>query len=427
MRSPGVILVTSGCLLTGSGVQAQDALRNALQLAPMIGSATTAPSITAPETPHLGPVQLQAGTYAGLELNDNVNSSQFKPQSDLLLRAGLSLGLAWPITDESDLRFSSSFGYVHYLRNGQYDHLEVAPNSALAWAIGLQEGSLTFFDQFSYSQQVLAESAIAGLATFPRFSNTVGTQLDWQPGHCAFDLGYSHNNSFSDSSQFQYLDSSAEYFFARAGWRFGETSQAGLEASTGLTRYDLATQNNNESLSLGPYTDWQITQSLRASLRGGAVFYRFDSQPLASHGKQLDDYYLGFEIDHRLTDFLTHKVNLQRDVRQGLNQGSSYIEELTAGYSISYSLTSKVTLGAGFNYEQGSQPLVVLADVFPFGTLPVLSTENYSRYGANLSARWRATERLAASLTYSYWLRDSNLAGLGYKVNSLSLNLSYTF
>ena len=426
MRSPGAMLVAASFLLSSARVPGQDALRRALSLEPVIGPQPPASSET-PDRPHFGPAQLELGAYTGLELNDNVNSSQLEPRADLLLRGGLNLGLAWPVTTASELRFSSDFGYVHYLRNPQYDHLEVAPNSALSWAIGLPDGRITFFDQFSYSQQVLAEPAISGLATFPRFNNTAGAQANWLPGQCAFEIGYSHNDAFSDSSQFQYLNSSSEYFFARAGLRFGELSQAGVEASSGLTRYEIASQNNNYSISVGPYSDWQITQWLHTSLRGGGVLYLFDSQPGSSQAKQLNSYYFGLELDHRLTDFLTQKINVQRNVRQGLNQGSSYIEELTANYSASFSLTSKISLEAGFNFDQGTQPLEVLVNLFPFGTFAVLSTENYTRYGATLSASWRATEKLAASVTYSHWLRDSNLAGLGYQVNSLLFNFSYTF
>ena len=406
--------------------RAQDALRSALSLAPVIAPTQTTPVDLRPDRPHLGPVQLTLGAYAGLEFNDNVNSSQLDPQSDLLLRGGVSAGLFWPATTQSDLRFGSSFGYVHYLKNSQYDHLEVGPNSALSWAIGFDDGTITFFDQFSYSQQVLAESAIAGLATFPRFNNTVGTRVDWLPDRWALEAGYSHNDSFSDSSQFQYLNSSSEYFFARGGWRFAETTQAGLEASSSFTSYQLASQPGNYSVSFGPYADWQITESLRASLRGGPVIYVFDSPPSSSQGKTLDAYYLGFEVSQRLSDFLSHRLSIQRDVRQGLNQGSSYIQELTANYSVSFSLTQRITIGTGITYEQGTQPFETAIST-PFGTLLFLTVEDYDRYGETLSASWQATEKLAATLALNHWLRDSNIKANGYTVNSLSLNVTFTF
>jgi hypothetical protein len=427
LKTPGLVGVVAGLLLGGGPVRAQDALRSALSLQPVIAPTQTAPVDLHPDQPHFGPVHFTLGVYTGLELNDNVNSSQFDPQSDLLLRGGANIGLFWPATTQSELRFGSSFGYVHYLKNSQYDHLEVAPTSALSWAVGFDDGTITFFDQFSYSQQVLAESAIAGLATFPRFNNTVGTRVDWLPGRWALEAGYSHNDSFSDSTQFQYLNSSSEYFFARGGWRFAEATQAGLEASSSFTSYQLATQPGNYSVSFGPYVDWQITQFLHASLRGGPVIYVFDSQPTPSQGSTLDSYYVGVDLSQQLTDFLSHHLGIQRDVRQGLNQGSAYIQELVANYSISLALTKRFTLGAGFSYVQGTQPIETPINIFPFGTFLVQSLENYDRYGATLSATWQATEKLAATLAYNYYLRDSNIKGNGYTVNSLSLNVSFTF
>jgi hypothetical protein len=425
-KARGVVGVVAGFLLGSGTAQAQDALRSAISLEPVIAPTQAAAVDLRPDRPHIGPVDFTLGVYTGLELNDNVNSSQVDPQSDLLLRGGVTTGLFWPATIQSELRFGASFGYVHYLRKSQYDHLEAAPDSALSWAIGFDDGTITFFDQFSYSQQVLAESAIAGYATFPRLNNTVGTRVDWLPGRWALEMGYSHNDFFSDSTQFEYLNSSSEYFFARGAWRFAETTQAGLEASSSFTSYQLKSQTGNYSVSFGPYTDWQITQSLHASLRGGPVIYVFDSQPTSSQGKTLDAYYIGFDVSHRLTDFLSHRIGIQRDVRQGLNHGGSYIQELVANYSVTLSLTQRISMSAGFTYEQGTQPFETPINT-PFGTIFIQSIENYDRYGTTLSASWQATEKLSATLAYNHYLRDSNISGYGYTVNTLSLNVSFTF
>src|SRR5689334_24067781 len=52
----------------------------------------------------------------------------------------------------------------------------------------------------------------------------------------------------------------------RSAWRFAEVTQAGLEGSAGVTRYDLPVQDGNTSYSLGPFVKWQITQFLEADL-----------------------------------------------------------------------------------------------------------------------------------------------------------------
>jgi hypothetical protein len=428
VKFPRCFPLAAGSLLGVKSAQAQDALRSALSLQPVISPSQTAPAVDLrPERPHLGPVQLTLGAYTSLELNDNIGNSQFNPQSDLLIRGGLNLGVIWPATLQSELRFSSSIGYLHYVKNSFNDHLEVAPTSALSWAIRFDDGAITLFDQFSYSQQVLSESALSGIAIFPWFNNTIGTRVDWLPGHWAVQAGYSHNNSLSDSSQFQYLNAASEYLFARGGWRFAENTQAGLETSYSISRYQSATQADNSNVSLGPYAEWQVTDSLRASLRGGPVFYFFDPTSSSSSGRQLNSYYFGLNVADQLTDFLSQGLNIQRTVRQGLNKGSPFIEELTASYSVVFSLTQRVSLSASFAYDHGKQPYEVPVYIPPFGTFLVESTENFDRYGATFNASWRATEHLSASMAFNHWLRQSNIQGNGYTVNSLSFSLGYTF
>src|SRR5262249_48615772 len=146
--------------------RAQDALRSVLSLAPVIQETQSQPVSLAPDRPHLGPVQLTLGGYAGVDFSDNVNASEFQPQPDVLLRCGANLGFFWPATLQSQLLFSSTFGYVHYVKNSNYDHLQIDPQSALSWAIGFDDGTITFFDQFSYSQQVLSDAALSNVATF---------------------------------------------------------------------------------------------------------------------------------------------------------------------------------------------------------------------------------------------------------------------
>jgi hypothetical protein len=423
-----VLLLSSSLLSVVRTARAQDALRSSISLSPVISPSGLASVDSNPDLHHLGPVRFSLGGYAGVELNDNVNLSQVAPSSDLLMRGGLETALYWQASGQSELRFGSSFGYVHYLKNTQYDHLEIGPASALGWTVGFADGTLTLFDQFSYSQQVLAESAISGLANFPRFNNLAGTRVDWLPGRWAVEAGYSHNDSFSDSTQFQYLNSAAEYFLVRGAFRLAEASQVGLEASSSFTSYQVATQTGNTSLSFGPYLDSQLTDFIHLSLRGGPVLYVFDSSiATAGPGKTLDSYYLGFDLRHQLRDSLVQRIIVQRDVRQGINQGSAYIQELTASYSLLWSLSSQIHLDTSFTYQKGSQPLEVPVVIFPFGTFFVPTTENYDRYGTTLSATWQATGRLATTIAVNHWLRDSNLSANAYTVNSLSLSVNYKF
>ena len=112
----------------------------------------------------------------------------------------MNAGFFWPATPQSDLSLSSGIGYAYYVKNPQLSYVEVAPNSALAWNVFFDDGWLTFFDQFSYSQNVVNEPALSGIVTFPVLDNTIGARVDWLPNQWQFQAGYSHDNYFSDSS-----------------------------------------------------------------------------------------------------------------------------------------------------------------------------------------------------------------------------------
>ena len=403
----------------------QDALLSALSSDSILNPKQEQAIPSAPDRPHLGPVDFSYGVYAGAEYMDNINGSEFNPEADVLLRGGLNLGFSWRGTERSAVQFGAGIGYVHYMVHPQYGGLEVSPNSALAWQIGFKEGTLSLYDQFSYVQQVTQEAALANLVTLPRLDNTIGLRVNWQPEHLLIEGGYAHNLFLSPDNAYQYLNRSSEYFFARAGWRFAEATQLGLEASAALTAYELSVQSDNWNVSAGPYAEWQVTQHLRASVRGGPTVYHFTSAGAAGSRPDLNSYYAGFNLSHELTQFLSHEINLQREISYGLNLGSDYVEQFTANYRITLALTTHTRLEGSVGYERGRQPLLVQMPEFPESL--VSETEDFSRAGFGLSFSWDLTDHFAASVHYNFWKRQSSLFGQSYVQNIVNLQLNYNF
>jgi uncharacterized protein (PEP-CTERM system associated) len=154
------------------------------------------------------------------------------------------------------------------------------------------------------------------------------------------------------------------------------------------------------------------------SIRGGSTAYVFDPNGQTGQGSRLNSYYFGMEISHQIAGFLSHRLNVQRNIEPGLNQGSDYIEQLTGTYSIAWALTRYITLTGSFSYEHGTQPLQSF-------DLPV--QETYDRFGFSPSLSWQLTNKFSSSVTYSHWDRLSNLADHNYADNSLTLRLNYVF
>ena len=394
----------------------QEALYNAISLDQTIAAQanTVAPQ---PDQPHLGPVQLSLAAYYGVSYNDNINGSANQPEADVILQPGVNVGFNWPATDRSNLQFATGLGYVHYIKYTANNGMVVTPGTALTYALSWNDVVITLYDQLSYTRQVTSEAALANVAVLPQFDNVVGARVGWDPGHWTFQASYGHDIYLSDGAH-DYLNRAAEDFFGRAGWRFAEATQAGLEASGSLTDYQVESQGTANSVSAGGYVEWQALQSFNLTLRGGPTVYQFSAPAQNGGNSSLNSYYASLAANQQLTDFLSHSLQVNRTVQLGVNQGSSYIEQLSVVYSVSWALTQRISLGATITYDDGRQPL----GLFPFQTI-----EKFQLYGGGLQASWRFTDHLTGSLGYNHWLRNSNLSNRGYSANSESLQLNYTF
>jgi hypothetical protein len=412
----------------GGPGRAQDALLSAISVDNALAPRETSAEMH--EAPvhgvaRLGPVFISHGVHAGMEYNDNINGSEADPQPDTVVRCGINLGLIWPLTGRSLLRFGAGLGYARYFEHTRNGGLEVSPASALTWRIGFKDASLTLYDDFSYSRQVVSEPTVANVATLPRLNNTVGARAAWEPDRWILQAGYGHNTFLSTDNQYDYLNRSSEFLFARAGRRLAERTQAGIEASTGFTSYLQSYQSDSQSLSAGPYVEWQTTEDLRVTARAGPAFYFFHNSPTLRPDPGLNSYYAALRADHRLTEVVSHGLFFQRDVSAGLDQGSSYVEKFSTGYSISVDLTRRIGVGGDVVYDMGNQPLVMPAPGFP--RLQYVVKEDFKRVGWGLRASYALTSRLGVSARYNWYARGSSLPGRGYGQNMAGLQVNYTF
>jgi hypothetical protein len=49
---------------------------------------------------------------------------------------------------------------------------------------------------------------------------------------------------------------------ARSAWRFGENGQAGIEPGASLTTFQQPIQPNSDNVTLGAFTEWQVTYAI---------------------------------------------------------------------------------------------------------------------------------------------------------------------
>ena len=412
--SPGVFMA-----------KGQEALFNAIGVQGAINNQSQA-FLPAPE--HLGPVLYTLGAYTSLTYSDNISGSQTNIESDFISQTGVNLGLQWAATEHSNLQLNTGIGYLHYFKFVGNSGLTVMPGSTLNYALTWDDASLTFYNQTAYTRQVTTEAALANVATLPQFGNTSGVLGEWDPEHWIFQTSYSHVINLSDSTH-DYLNSTLEDFYGKAGWRFAPGTQVGAEASGGLTSYQVASQSNNSSYSVGAYLEWEVKPWLDITARGGPTFYEFFPQTAGVANSSLNSYYVSLSVSHQITDFLSENVSVLRSIQLAANQGSSFVQQLTAAYSLNWELTQRLTLSGSVTYDNGQQPFVEgdLIDIPGILVIPNTVTENYQLYGGSLSAAWRFTDHLTASLIYTHSQRDSNLPGRTYSADSVTAQLNYIF
>lgn len=414
-------------MLSGTFLAAQEALRTALE---GDRSAQTRQFKPSGDTDRIkaGPLEFNVGLSFETEFNDNVNQSETQRESDVILRPQLDVHGFLPVTKTGRLSLGFGIGYATYLDHAELSSLFLRPDSELAYDVAVKDFVFTFYDQFDYSREVETVGALSGVSEFPRFENTAGIRGTWAPSRWMYQAGYAHYNYLSEGGDFSYLDRASEQFYARMAYEFAPGTRVGVEATVALTDYTSATRADNKSYSAGPYTEWRLTEWITLSLHGGFTYYNFNavrgtpgSRPPASPeaaSYSLDTYYGNVQIDHRLTQFISHGLSAVHQVEPGVNQGSDYLESTEVSYRASWSLTRQVTVSANVFYERGTEP--------QDGSLGA-TAEEYQRLGGGPSASYRFSDRVTATASYDYMRRKSNEAGRSPYQNRASIALRYQF
>lgn len=399
--------------LAVSSSSAQEALRTAVE-GDQAYRARSAPDYRPSGQLKAGPVYFNVGLGYSLEWNDNVNISSSSPEADFIHRPQMDVRAVWPATKDSTLSFGMGIGYQKYMDHPDLGGLLISPNSALAWDIPVEDFVFTLSDRFSYSQDVISQGGLSGTAEFPRIENTAGLRVRWMPDRYQFELGYAHYNFFAGSATDDYLTRSSEQFFGRAAYRFADATQAGLEASGSLTDYESPIRQDNQSVSMGPFIEWQLLADLRLSLRGGYVIYFQDPGPIFGLSSDVSSFYAGIEANHRLTDHITHGLSAVREVQQSVNQGSELTEQLTARYFVAWAFLDPARISADCFYEHGKPPNLGIA-------------ETYDRLGFGAGVSWQLLRHLSVGLAYRYTTKNSNINLRDYNQNVVTLNGNYRF
>lgn len=407
-----VPLVT-GCLLAPGAATAQEALRTAVE-----GDRSYQIRRQRVSEPaglmSWGPVQFDLGTFLRLTYDDNVLLSDADKQDDFIIAPGVGLGGYWPITDRSRLSVDLDLSYLIYTQGTRDDRVNLSASSGSGLALDFEVGRTltTIYDRFSLTDQLLDQGEVSETRNYGIFNNTAGLRSLWAPEPVYFEGGYAWDVALSTDGEFRDRDRQSHQFFLRAGQIIEERTRWGLEATAGHTIYDVGVRNDFSAFSAGPYLEWQVTEAVSLSLRGGWSWTVFDQTGTEPVPDDLSVPYVGVDARHQLTEDFSHSLSATREVRVGFT--SQFTEVLRARYSFGWQVAESVRVNGGVFYE--------------FGEIPRIPTdEEYDRYGFDFGVPFRLTEQLGLSLAYRFTQRDSNVVGRDYTNNRVTATLSYSF
>lgn len=407
----------------GAGLlPAQDALR--ASLAGETAARARKANENIPYNIKIGPASIRFSSSIAANYVDNINVAEVGALDDLILRPEVSVDAYWAVTPQNALNFSIGAGYSKYLNQPTNDNLIIHPNSAISFDVFVGDFKINLHDRFSYVQDPLQNGAVSGTnaaaASFGTSQNAVGVSVDWDLNKILLTVGVDHQDSFSTSSAFSYLDQSSEFFYARPAFLLNPVLTMGLDLAGGISKYNQSgVLNNSHHYSAGPFVNWKVSEYLQLTLRGGYVVYSFDSvgsvtNVAGTNATDSGNPYASLTLDHVLNKFITQSISAEYRVQPGVNSDAQQL--LFIRHAARWRILRGTDISTDTYFEHSDE----------IRSLNALS-EIYDRFGISVGASYQLSSKMTTGFGYSYTRKVSNVPTRGYTQNSVTLNLGYRF
>jgi hypothetical protein len=361
--------------------------------------------------------------------NDNVNLSETNRMDDYIVTPSVEIDSSYRLTQRNVLSLDITVGYSRYLKEPGLStlNLDSSSGTGLSFDIGFQDVTINLHDRISYVQDSAQNADVANTSTYGTFENTIGLDAIWDLNQVTLSAGYDHQNVLSTSSEYDYINHSAELFFIRSGLQVHPQVTVGLEATAGLTTYDQSASlnnlnglNNNVAYTVGPYVEFQPDDYFQVTLRGGYSIYLFQQSNLPYQIPNEDSWYAGLTISHKLRETISYALDAGHEVQLGTE--SNLTEDWYVRPSINWRVIHGWDLDTGFFFTHGTEIGESVASL-----VDQQSTQNevYDWYGCDLKIAHAITAQLTMSLDYRVTQRTSNLPGNNYTQNLVGLSLTY--
>ncbi len=360
----------------------------------------------------LGPVSLRADASVTGTYNDNINYSHERREADFIINPQVNVEGKWQVTDLNAIVFNIGAGYQYYISHTGVSGLILTPNSNLEFNIFVGDVKIKLFDNFSYLQDPVGVGQLSNISQFARFQNDAGLETDWDLGDFIVSGTYDHTNYWVFQHAYDYLSYQADTITPRLTYKVTSTIDTGVAVAVSDMRYDNDIQNDNTSISAGPFVSAQITDNLAVNAQGGWYASDYAHGGLNGDSENANSYYASIAINHRINDSVSETLTGGREFIPGVT--SNFTRRTYASYGPSWQATNYIRLAANLWWEN-------------LDDSSALVSQHSDRYGAGVNASYAATDHLTLNLGYQYILKTSDIAVFGYRQNTVDLGASYQF
>jgi len=377
----------------------------------------------------LGPVFVDIiGTF-GIEYNDNINTSEVAPISDIILQPGISLGFKWQMNENTEVDLNLGLEYWYYLTesdlNDFSNSIGLTPNTELSFRVLVGDVAFRVYDRLQYSFDS-ADSVVVDPVTgnvidndpeaFTRFRNVLGIQTEWFIRETIFNAQLSREDIYSPEDIFAYVNRHEHKAALNVEHPLAANFLVGAGVSYAIVDFDEDVNNDGTIFTFGPYFDWKITEVI--GLYAGIAFndWNFDQGALTDtfgDQSQLQDYTWMVRLSHVANEVFNHQLEWYRAVNVSNTANFNIVDGIR--YTAAYNLTPRIRLDAAVGYEESESS----------GGL--LQNNNFDRWIAGISTEVVLGPRLTAEIGYRYIDKTSDAQFQSYEQNQFRIFFKYDF
>jgi hypothetical protein len=369
-----------------------------------------------------GGINLNAGLKT--EYVDNVYLTEDNTKDDLIIIPECDLAAFFPVGQLNTMGLDVGLAYYQYLKNTELNTGMplVNPNTDLRFNLRTGDFGFRFSESFSYQQNPIYETGgqfynVYNTALFQRYFNRIGCLATWDQHDLVVSAGYFHENLWSETSVYDYINHASELFSADAMLATSPKLTVGLEGAGSINNFFNSPYYDTWRARVGPALRANPSSFLHFRLGAGYERIQYDSVQAGSLGLSPENtYYAYANVEHELNLFFRQSLTLAHDNQIGFNAAN--LEGTTVSYALSWNARQHLTISPrlAFSYYDES-----------YGSTTALYHEKFRYYYVGLAAHYQLGQHWQASASWNYRVKDSDIDLAGYAQNEVSLELLYQF